>query len=233
MSRMTPNQAHVRYTAEQYDDYTKEFVKPYDDMLAAWVLQESRKLPAAFTLLDVGTGTARFLIHLASIPELDAVRLIGTDAFDDMIQTGSAAIGNAGFANRIELILDTVHNMKLPSNLAHLIVSRSTLHHWKDATFPDPVPRALQEIFRVLKPGGMALIVDVRRDAPPEAVEKFNTQRRQAGIGDSFLGEKFTVAEVQAFAETAGIGSYCTVEAGKSGLSLLGLALVIKKPLDL
>src|SRR5205085_3692735 len=113
-----------------------------------------------------------------SIPELDAVRLVGTDAFEDMIQTGSAAIRKAGFANRIELILDTVHDMNLPSNFAHLIVSRSTLHHWKDATLPDQVPRALHEIFRVLKPGGMALIVDVRRDAPPEVVAKFNTQRR-------------------------------------------------------
>ena len=132
---MVPNQAHVRYTAAEYDRYTRDFVKPYDEMLAGWVLRQAKKLPRTFTLLDVGTGTARFLIHIAGMPELSEARLIGTDVFEDMIQEGQTGIREAGFENRIELVLDDVHDMKLPSDFADLIVSRSTLHHWHESTF--------------------------------------------------------------------------------------------------
>ena len=226
---MVPNQAHVRYTAAEYDRYTRDFVKPYDEMLAGWVLRQAKKLPRTFVLLDVGTGTARFLIHIAGMPELSEARLIGTDVFEDMIQEGQTGIREAGFENRIELVLDDVHDMKLPSDFADLIVSRSTLHHWHESTFENPVPRALSEVHRVLKPGGSALIVDVRRDAPKEAVEEFNKLRGQAGIGNSFTDEKFTAAEVMAFAEAAGIGRSSKVEVGASGLSALGLGLTITK----
>ncbi len=126
---MVPNQAHVRYTAAEYDRYTRDFVKPYDEMLAGWVLRQAKKLPPEFVLLDVGTGTARFLIHVAGMPELSNARLIGTDVFEDMIQEGETAIKEAGFENRIEKMLDDVHEMKLPSGFTDLIVSRSTIHN--------------------------------------------------------------------------------------------------------
>lgn len=230
---MVPNQAHVRYTAAQYDQYTSTFVKPYDDMLAGWVLKRAQKLPPDFTLLDVGTGTARFLIHLAGMPELAAAKLVGTDVFDDMITAAAAAVSDTGFSNRIELLLDDVHDMKLPDEYADVIVSRSTLHHWKESEYADPLPRALSEIYRVLKKGGSALIVDVRRDAPQAAIDEFNRLRQHAGMPPSFMGEKFTADEILSFARAAGIGDYSTLDVGTDGLSALGLSLHIRKPRDI
>jgi ubiquinone/menaquinone biosynthesis C-methylase UbiE len=224
-----PNQAHVRYTAADYDRYTRDFVRPYDEMLAGWVLQRAKKLPRSFVLLDVGTGTARFLIHLAGLPGLSEARLVGTDVFQDMLDVAGSAVREAGFAGRIELLLEDVHDMKLPSEFADLIVSRSTLHHWVQSPFPNPVPRALQEIHRVLKSGGEALIVDVRRDAPPDAVDAFNKLRGRAGISDSVTAEKFVAAQVKDFAEAAGLGACSKVDIGTSGLAALGLALTISK----
>ena len=43
---MEKNAAHVRYTAETYDRYTANFVKPFDDVLAARVIKEARPRPA-------------------------------------------------------------------------------------------------------------------------------------------------------------------------------------------
>jgi len=221
---VTPNQPHVRYTAAEYDRYTREFVKPYDEMLAAWILRQIPNLPPDFTLLDVGTGTAQFLIHVAQLPELASARLVGTDVFDDMIRTAQSAVHDAGLPHRIELLRDDVHHMQLPDSFADLIVSRSTLHHWAN-----PVD-ALREIYRVLKPGGTVLIVDVRRDAPEDAVKQFNQLREKAGLGASFLDEKYTAPEVRAFAEKAGLQSCCSVDVGTDGISALGLSLRMRKP---
>jgi ubiquinone/menaquinone biosynthesis C-methylase UbiE len=223
---LTPNQAHVRYSAAEYDRYTREFVKPYDEMLAAWVLRQAAGLPPDFTLLDVGTGTAQFLIHIAAFPELRSAHLVGTDVFEDMIRTAESAIGQAGLSGRIKLLLEDVHAMRLPAGFADLIVSRSTLHHWSD-----PVG-ALREVYRVLKPGGTALIVDVRRDAPEGAVREFNQFREKAGLGASFLEEKYTAPEVMAFAEKAGLKTCSSVDVGTDGLSALGLSLRIRRRRD-
>jgi ubiquinone/menaquinone biosynthesis C-methylase UbiE len=223
---LTPNQAHVRYSATEYDRYTREFVKPYDKMLAAWVLRQAAGLPADFTLLDIGTGTARFLIHVAAFSELRSAHLVGTDVFEDMIRTAELAVDRAGLSDRIELLQDDVHAMRLPVGFADILVSRSTLHHWSD-----PVG-ALREIYRVLKPGGTALIVDVRRDAPESAVREFNQLREKAGLSASFLAEKYTAPEVAVFAEKAGLKAVSSVDVGADGLTALGLSLRIRKRRD-
>ncbi|MBV9081218.1 MAG: methyltransferase domain-containing protein, partial [Acidobacteriaceae bacterium] len=164
--------------------------------------------------------------HLSTLPELQSVHLLGTDVFEDMIHEAKSAVARAGLLDRIELLQDDVHESRLPPGFADVIVSRSTLHHWSD-----PV-RALREIYRVLKPGGTALIVDVRRDAPEVAVREFNQFREKAGLGPSFLDEKYTAHEVQAFAEEAGLRSCSSVDVGKQGLNALGLSLRIRKRRD-
>jgi ubiquinone/menaquinone biosynthesis C-methylase UbiE len=195
-------------------------------MLAAWVVRQAAELAPDFTLVDVGTGTAQFLVHLSTIPELQSVHLLGTDVFEDMIHEAKSAVARAGLSDRIELLQDDVHESRLPPRFADVIISRSTLHHWSD-----PV-RALRNIYQVLKPGGTALIVDVRRDAPEAAVRDFNQLREKAGLGPSFLEEKYTAQEVQSFAEKAGLTSSSSVDVGTQGLNALGLSLRIRKRRD-
>jgi ubiquinone/menaquinone biosynthesis C-methylase UbiE len=222
------HQAHVRYTADQYDQYTASFVKPFDDALCARVVKEALpRLPNAL-LLDVGTGTARFLVHMAQqeskISALSSLRLVGTDLFADMIEQARQTVAAAGYTKRVELLQQDVHKMELPDEFADIIISRSTLHHWSDPT------RALTEIYRLLKPGGIAIIHDVRRDPAPEAIAEFNRMRALAGLGPSYLDEKFTAAEVQAFLVDAGLAPYGEIHAPVRGLGALGLAVEITKP---
>jgi ubiquinone/menaquinone biosynthesis C-methylase UbiE len=221
---MLLNDAHVRYTAAEYNRYTRAFVKPYDEMMLDWVRQQAQQLPPAFTLVDIGTGTAQLLLQLAAVPDLSECRLVGTDLFADMIAEAEAEVRAAGLEHRIELRTDDIHASRLPSDYADLIVSRSTLHHWSDPAL------GLKEIYRILAPGGRALIVDVRRDAPAEVIAEFNRQRAEAGITPSVVDEKFTVAEVEEFIRKADIADFASVAAGKTGLQALGLAVAIRKP---
>ncbi len=223
-STPTKHEAHVRYTADAYDTYTAQFVSRFDDVLAERVLEEAiPRMPGA-TLLDVGTGTARILVHLARMRNLSGLRLVGSDVFEDMIRRAEQTVAEAGFADRIELRIDDVHTMQLPDGFADIVISRSTIHHWKDPR------KALREIFRVLKPGGIAMIHDVRRDPAPEAIEEFNRLRAEAGIGPSFLDEKFTAAEVRGMLADAGLADYAQVYRPERGLMALGFAVEMHKP---
>jgi ubiquinone/menaquinone biosynthesis C-methylase UbiE len=221
---MIPNDAHVRYTAADYNRYTRDFVRPYDDMIQDWVCQQAKRFQSVFTLVDVGTGTAQLLLRLATVPELNRCKLVGTDLFPDMISEAQTEVIASQLEDRIELLVDDIHACQLASGFADLVVSRSTLHHWSNPAL------GLKEIFRILSPGGRSLIVDVRRDAPVEAIAEFNRQRAEAGIGPSVVDEKYTVAEVEAFVREAELTEFSTVGAGKTELQALGLAVSIHKP---
>lgn len=223
---MILNDPHVRYTASEYDRFTESFVRPYDDMLVDWVRREVGERQPNLTLVDVGAGTAQVLIRFAQMPELSECTLIGTDVFEDMIEQARHAVSTASLTTRIQLLQDDIHSSRLASQYADLLLSRSTLHHWRNPAM------GLREIFRILRPGGRAMIIDVRRDAPVEAVAYFNDLRAQAGLEPSVLEEKFTISEVQEFVEAAGIGSYTRVKAEREGRFALGLAVIIDRPIE-
>lgn len=214
------NDPRVRYTPETYDRFTATVVRPFDEAMCPIVIEQAaRRMPGA-VLLDIGTGTARFLIYVAEHGGLPGLRLVGTDLFDDMLAEARRAADAAGV--EIELIRDDVHAMRLPDAFADVITSRSTIHHWQDPA------QAFREIDRVLKPDGIAIITDVRRDAPPEAVDAFNRLRAEAGLPPSVLDEKYTVPEMEAFCRAAGIADRCRFHVGESGLAALGVSLVLR-----
>ncbi len=223
-SPLQNNQPHVRYSAGEYDDYTARHVRPFDEMMAARVVEEMQGRPADAVLLDIGTGTARLLLHLAGLAPLHAVRFVGTDAFEDMVERARQTVEAAGLSPRIEIRLDDVHTMRLGDRFADLVISRSTVHHWSDPT------RAFVEIYRVLTPGGVAIIHDVRRDPPTEAIAEFNRLRAAAGLPPSHLDEKLTVAEASTHLRQAGLEGVSRVTSGRRGLGALGYEILIRKP---
>lgn len=216
------HQAHVRYSAEAYDRFTAYSTKPFDVALAALVTPRALKRMPGAVIVDIGTGTGRFLIHLAGIEALAGARLVGTDLFDDMLAQAGAAAREAGVA--LELTRQDVHRMDFPDAMADIVTSRSTVHHWHDPA------RAFREIFRILKPGGIAFICDIRRDAPAAAVDEFNRLRAAAGLPPSVLDEKYTVAELEQFCRAADLEAHARFFTTDQGLFALGVTVTIEKP---
>jgi Methylase involved in ubiquinone/menaquinone biosynthesis len=89
------------------------------------------------------------LIDMARITELECV---GLDVEPEIIEVARENVSEAGFKERIRFVTGDVHNMPLPDNFADLIMSRGSIPFWRDRV------RAFKEIYRVLKPGGVAFI---------------------------------------------------------------------------
>ena len=62
-------------------------------------------------------------------------------------------------------------------------------------------------MYRVLKAEGVAIIHELRRDAPEAALASFNKSRAAAGIGASTRTDKYTVDELRQFVCRAGVSN--------------------------
>jgi ubiquinone/menaquinone biosynthesis C-methylase UbiE len=173
--------------------------------------------------LDIGAGTGVLLIKLCRVAEVGDLELIATDYFEDMLEVARKGISEAGVADRIRVEWQDAHALSYPDGHIRYVISRSTLHHWADP------PKALREIHRVLTSDGVALIHDVRRDAPPEVIEMLNQRRRAAGIGPMLLDEKFTPDEISQMCTEAGLGADAQVYTKDNGPEALGFELRITR----
>jgi ubiquinone/menaquinone biosynthesis C-methylase UbiE len=108
-------------------------------------------------LVDAGCGPGYLVAGMAkSFPHL---RIIGVDIAEEMIQAATANLSSQGFSQRVEFRQGDVKELPFNDDSVDFVVSTLSLHHW---LAPE---QALQEIHRILKPGGQFLIFDLRRDA--------------------------------------------------------------------
>lgn len=114
-------------------------------------------------ILDVGTGPGYLPIEIARL--IDKVEIIGIDLSSDMIRIAKKNAQKAGITGRVRFEVEDANHMRYEDSVFDLVVSTGSFHHWKE-----PI-RVLNEIYRVLKPRGQALIYELRKDAPKEDLE--------------------------------------------------------------
>ena len=121
------------------------------------VVSEIRKLSPNGKLIDLGCGSGNLIVKIAqSFSHLD---LFGMDISSEILNLSKMRAEKNGFSDKIEFKEGSVENLPFPGDHADFIVSTFSLHHWSN---PE---KAIQEIYRVLKKEGKALIFDFRRDA--------------------------------------------------------------------
>ncbi len=214
----------AHYPARLYDRYAERFLGVYDDWVIRRLGQLLRDAPPQSVLLDVGTGTGRLLCRIARRRGFERLRLVGVDYFDEMVEIARRNVQSLGLADRIRVESADVHDLPFATGSVRYVFSRSTVHHWRD-----PV-RALGEIHRVLEPGGLALVYEIRRGARPEALAKFNELRRSAEVEESRTEEKYTPDELWRFVEAAGLAEHALLLAPQVGMMALGMELQVVKP---
>jgi ubiquinone/menaquinone biosynthesis C-methylase UbiE len=118
------------------------------------------RLPPGSRVLEVAPGPGYFAVALAQLGDF---RITGLDISRSFVRIAAENARRAGVS--IDFRHGDVARMPFPSDSFDFVVCQAAFKN-----FPDPVA-ALDEIHRVLRPGGRAAIQDLRKEAPREAID--------------------------------------------------------------
>ncbi|MGQ9841757.1 MAG: class I SAM-dependent methyltransferase [Anaerolineae bacterium] len=109
---------------------------------------------------DLGCGAGHLAVEMArAAPHL---HMTGVDLSNPPLAQALRRAPEAGLAHRVDFRTGGVERTPFADASLDLVVSTLSLHHWRD-----PVA-VLNEVARILRPGGAFVIFDLRRDmAPP------------------------------------------------------------------
>ena len=122
------------------------------------------------SLLDIGTGPAWLLLKIHQ--QSPAMQLVGIDSSPSMVAKARKNMVKAGLSDVIEIREGNASQIPFVDRSFDIVVSQWSIHHWKH-----PVA-ALNDVYRVLKSGGYALMYDLVSDTPADVL---NEMARQFG----------------------------------------------------
>tara|TARA_B100000745_G_C20125227_1_gene385387 strand:- start:279 stop:1013 length:735 start_codon:yes stop_codon:yes gene_type:complete len=104
-------------------------------------------------VLDVATGTGDFALEFVQNPLVE--RVIGLDFANSMIPIAKAKASNQGVSSKSDWVLGDALNLPFLDNRFICVTVGFGMRNFADKY------RALEQMLRVLKPGGKAVILDI------------------------------------------------------------------------
>jgi ubiquinone/menaquinone biosynthesis C-methylase UbiE len=114
-------------------------------------------------LIDVGTGTAQIPVELAG--RGTGCRVVAVDLAEEMLKLARRNVADAGLEQVVELLHVDARTLPYDDGRFDGVISNSIIHH---------IPRpevVLEEMTRVLKPGGLLFVRDLMRPAGTDIVQ--------------------------------------------------------------
>jgi ubiquinone/menaquinone biosynthesis C-methylase UbiE len=152
-----PDRGMEGMVAKWYAANTAEMMKEYVD-LARRIAGE---IPEGTSVLEVAPGPGYFSIELA---KLGRCAITGLDISHTFVRMATKKAAAAGL--RVNFTQGSASNMPFPAGSFDFLLCRAAFKN-----FANPVG-ALQEMARVLKPAGRALIIDLKRNASPSEISR-------------------------------------------------------------
>jgi ubiquinone/menaquinone biosynthesis C-methylase UbiE len=131
------------------------------DEFKALARRTASQIPANATVLEVAPGPGYFAVELA---KLGNFQIAGLDISETFVEIARANAGKAGV--NVDFRRGNASRMPFADDSFDFLICCAA---FKNFTEPQ---RALEEMYRVLKPGGQALIVDLRRDATMDDINQ-------------------------------------------------------------
>jgi SAM-dependent methyltransferase len=121
--------------------------------------------------VDLGSGTGG--LGLALFERLSESALVLMDPDADALRRGLDSAQERGFAGQVVAVVGTAESIPLPDASVDVIVSRGSFYFWQDRA------QGLREVWRILRPGGRAMIGGgLGSGYPPWARREFIRRRR-------------------------------------------------------
>jgi ubiquinone/menaquinone biosynthesis C-methylase UbiE len=118
--------------------------------LTDWGLEHVR-IEKTLTILDVGCGGGRTIEKLAAAAS--GGQVFGVDCSRASVDASRARNTRAVENGHVEVRLASVSHLPFPDAMFDLVIAVETHYYWPD------LPGDLREVLRVIKPGGMAIVI--------------------------------------------------------------------------
>lgn len=168
MTGASPSAGHQVKSAarEQFDRWSRSYDRSWLNELVffpsiracqAEILRWQRaRGPRGYRVLDVGCGTGTLLTLLSRDPH--AERLVGLDYSPAMIRRLAAKAADGGPAARVHGVVADSERLPFPDRSFDVITCCNSFHHYPHQA------AVIAGFFRVLRPGGMLILIDGFRD---------------------------------------------------------------------
>ncbi len=103
-------------------------------------------------IMDIATGTGDLVIKMAEAT--DASRLIGLDISPGMLEVGKIKVKEEKLDDRIEMVVGDSEALEFPDSSIDAVTVSYGVRNFED------LEKGLSEILRVLKPGGLLVILE-------------------------------------------------------------------------
>ncbi len=179
--------------------------------------QVYRKISPGGSVLEIAPGPGYFCIELAKLGNFKITGLDISRSFVEMARKNAAKAGV-----QAEFRQGDAANLPFEDNTFDFIFCQAAFKN-----FTHPV-KAIAEMYRCLRPGGTATIVDMRREATHADIE---TELRKMGLGpidealtrwtfqNMLLKSAYSTAEIESFVAQTPFGK-CKLEVGGIGFQV-------------
>ncbi len=201
--------------ASRYDEMARGVNAPIYDYYARRIKAKTGITKGV--CLDAGSGGGYLGLALARITDLTFIFL---DISQNALSKAKEHIVEDGLQKRARTLLADVHSIPLPDGSVDLVISRGSIHFWKDPGV------ALKEIYRILAPGGMTYIGGGK--GTPEMQAQIRARLKEMGREKEWFrggaGQRVQ-RDYDAILKATGIPNYEVITGGEAP----GFWIVIKK----
>jgi ubiquinone/menaquinone biosynthesis C-methylase UbiE len=174
--------------AQEYDEFSRKYrlkdLKEYAGLASGHVTMGG-------SVLDIATGPGYFCTELA---RLGNFKITGLDISNDLVKIARTNARQAGV--KVDFLQGNASSIQFPDMFFDLVFCS-----WAIKNFREP-QKVLNEMHRVLKPGGSALIIDLNHDAPGQEWNRYSSILGLAGMTALFMKVAFKIQRSGAYSKS-------------------------------